>query len=283
MFGRTRYELSPHLDVEYRADLTWTRDNDRLTIVHIEVEIASYALDGAAISAEERVRIEQSWRNSSRTSTIHLSLRQPHGAGGARPAGDLHARRRARPGVVARLLTVGRLDRSEAEKTQTPAQRRRRAGRLATRLPSARSPLYIDVMSAPPLLSLTDIALGWGGKPLFTGVTCAVGRGDRLALVGRNGSGKSTLLKVLAGLIDADSGERFTQPGAKVVYLPQEPDLAGFATLGDYAAADLDPSERYKAEMAMEALEVRADVDPNAASGGEGRRAALARVLAAEA
>ncbi|MCI4663375.1 MAG: ATP-binding cassette domain-containing protein [Neomegalonema sp.] len=137
-------------------------------------------------------------------------------------------------------------------------------------------------MSAPPLLSLTEIALGWGGKPLFTSVTCAVGRGDRLALVGRNGSGKSTLLKVLAGLVEADSGERFLQPGAKVAYLPQEPDLSGFATLGDYAAADLDEAERYKAEMAMEALEVRASVDPAAASGGEGRRAALARVLAAE-
>ncbi|MEO1328475.1 MAG: ATP-binding cassette domain-containing protein [Pseudomonadota bacterium] len=135
-------------------------------------------------------------------------------------------------------------------------------------------------MAPPPLLSLTDVRLTWGGAPLFDGVTLAVGRGDRIALVGRNGSGKSTLLKILADRIAPDAGERFVQPGARIAALPQDPDLSGFATLGDYAAADLEEHERYQAEIEMEALEVRADADPASASGGERRRAALARTLA---
>ncbi|MEL6979643.1 MAG: ATP-binding cassette domain-containing protein [Pseudomonadota bacterium] len=138
-------------------------------------------------------------------------------------------------------------------------------------------------MAEPPLLTLSNIRLSWGGAPLFTGVDCAVGRGDRLALVGRNGSGKSTLLKILAGRVAADAGERFAQPGARIVYLEQDPDLSGFADLGAFAAADLEPAEHYKAEIAMEALELRPDTAPAAASGGERRRAALARALAGEA
>ncbi|MEO1291263.1 MAG: ATP-binding cassette domain-containing protein [Pseudomonadota bacterium] len=137
-------------------------------------------------------------------------------------------------------------------------------------------------MAEPPLLTLTDIALTWGGTPLFDGVTLAAGRGERTALVGRNGSGKSTLLKIIAGQVTPDRGERFVQPGARIAYLPQDPDLSAFATLGDYAAGDLEEHERYKAEMAMEGLEVREHLAPDNASGGERRRAALARLLAAE-
>lgn len=136
------------------------------------------------------------------------------------------------------------------------------------------------VASDPPLLSLTNVALSWGGDPLFTDVTAAIGRGDRIALVGRNGSGKSTLLKILAGAVAPDRGERFAQPGARVAYLPQDPDLSAFATLGDVAAADLPEEERYKAEIAMEDLGVNAAADPASASGGERRRAAIARLLA---
>ncbi|MEM8841618.1 MAG: ABC-F family ATP-binding cassette domain-containing protein [Pseudomonadota bacterium] len=138
-------------------------------------------------------------------------------------------------------------------------------------------------MSVPPILTLTDITLGWGGRPLFDGLTLAVIPGDRICVVGRNGSGKSTLMKLMAGLTEADSGERFVKPGASVSYLPQEPDFAGFPTLGAYAAADLDPAETWRAEMALDGLKQPGEVDPAAASGGERRRAALARVIAADA
>ena len=138
-------------------------------------------------------------------------------------------------------------------------------------------------MAAPPILTLSDVTLGWGGRPLFKGITLAIGTGERLCVVGRNGSGKSTLMKVMAGMTDIDGGERFVQPGRRVSYLPQDPDLSGFATLMDYAAADLGPEDRWKAESAMEGLKVSGASDPSTASGGERRRAALARLLSSEA
>ena len=136
-------------------------------------------------------------------------------------------------------------------------------------------------MARPPILSLRDISLTFGGDPLFSGVDLAAGEGDRLCLVGRNGSGKSTLLKLAAGQVGFDAGERFIQPGKHVAYLPQDPDLSDFATLLDYAAADV-PDEEYKAEMALEGLRLDGSLDTATASGGEKRRAALARLLAAE-
>ena len=138
-------------------------------------------------------------------------------------------------------------------------------------------------MAAPPLLTLTDITLGFVGLLLFAGITLAIGPGERLCVVGRNGSGKSTLMKIAAGLVEPDQGERFIQPGRSVAYLPQDPDPTGFATLGDYAAVDLAPEDRWRAEAAMDGLKVSAAIDPATASGGERRRAALARLLAAEA
>ena len=134
---------------------------------------------------------------------------------------------------------------------------------------------------APPLLFLSDIHLTLGTAPLLRGADIAVSPGDRLCLVGRNGSGKSTLLKVAAGLIQADSGQRFVQPGATVRYLPQEPDLAGFESTLAYAEAGLGPGDDpYRARSLLEALGLRGDEHPSRLSGGEARRAALARVLA---
>ena len=138
-------------------------------------------------------------------------------------------------------------------------------------------------MNTPPILTLSDIALGFGGKPLFQGVALSILPGERLCVVGRNGSGKSTLLKIAAGLVEPDDGERFVQPGRKVAYLPQDPDLSGFANLGAYAAAELGEAEIWRAEAALDGLKVSPDLDPATASGGERRRAALARLIAAEA
>ena len=135
-------------------------------------------------------------------------------------------------------------------------------------------------MARAPLLQLSDIALGYGGAPVFADLSLVVQPGDRVALVGRNGSGKSTLMKVMAGLVEADAGQRTLSPGTAVGYMEQEPDLAGFATLGDYAASGLDPSEAWRVEAAAEGLHLPLDADPARASGGERRRAALAKLLA---
>jgi len=134
---------------------------------------------------------------------------------------------------------------------------------------------------APPILFLSDITLTLGTAPLLRGAEIAVSPGDRLCLVGRNGSGKSTLLKVAAGLIAADSGTRFVQPGATVRYLPQEPDMAGFDTTLAYVEAGMGPGDDlHRARTLLEELGLTGEEEPQRLSGGEARRAALARVLA---
>jgi ATP-binding cassette subfamily F protein uup len=134
---------------------------------------------------------------------------------------------------------------------------------------------------APPLIQLSNIALTFGGTPLLEGVDLAVSAGERVCLVGRNGSGKSTLLRIAASEIDPDRGERFVQPGASIRYVPQEPDLSGYATTLSYVEAGLGPADDpHQARYLLEQLGLNGDEDPAHLSGGEVRRAALARALA---
>jgi ATP-binding cassette subfamily F protein uup len=134
---------------------------------------------------------------------------------------------------------------------------------------------------APPLLALQDISLTFGATPLLRGADLAVGEGDRLALVGRNGAGKSTLLRIAAGLVEPDGGARFLQPGATLRYLPQGADLAGFETVRAYAEAGLGPGDDpHRVTWLLGELGLTGEERTSALSGGEARRAALARVLA---
>ncbi|KZY34316.1 elongation factor 3 [Roseovarius sp. HI0049] len=135
-------------------------------------------------------------------------------------------------------------------------------------------------MAKAPLLQLSDISLTFGGEPLFRDVSLTVQQGDRVALVGRNGSGKSTLMKIMAGLVEPDTGARSVPPGMSVGYMEQHPDISGFATLGDFAASELDAGEEYRVEMVAEGLKFDPGLSPQTASGGERRRAALAKLLA---
>jgi ATP-binding cassette subfamily F protein uup len=136
-------------------------------------------------------------------------------------------------------------------------------------------------MAVPPLLLLTDIRVTLGSVPLLNGASIGVAAGERLCLVGRNGSGKSTLLKIAAGDITFDGGTRFLQPGTTMRYLPQEPDLSGHATTLDYVEAGLGPNDDpYRARYLLEQLGLTGAERPANLSGGEARRAALARTLA---
>jgi ATP-binding cassette subfamily F protein uup len=136
---------------------------------------------------------------------------------------------------------------------------------------------------APPLLLLQDVRLTIGAHPLLAGAEIGVSAGERLCLVGRNGSGKSTLMKIAAGLVEAESGVRFLQPGATLRYLPQEPDLTGFKTALAYVEAGLGPADDlYRARYLLEQLGMTGEERPETLSGGEIRRCALARVMAPE-
>src|SRR4051795_11673708 len=133
----------------------------------------------------------------------------------------------------------------------------------------------------PPLIQLKDIALTFGGTPLLSGVELSVSEGERVCLIGRNGSGKSTLLKIAAGIVEPDGGSRFVQPGSTIRYLPQEPDFGAHKTTLAYVEAGLGPGDdHYQARYLLEQLGLTGDEDPAHISGGEARRAALARVLA---
>jgi len=132
------------------------------------------------------------------------------------------------------------------------------------------------------LVRLSNIYLTFGRTSLLSGADLSVRAGDRIGLVGRNGSGKSTLLRVAAGTVAPDQGERFVHPGARVSYLPQEADLSGFETVAAYVQSGLAEGEgAYLAQAALEKLGLTGHETPAALSGGEARRAAIARALAA--
>ncbi|MBY5932379.1 ATP-binding cassette domain-containing protein [Tateyamaria omphalii] len=135
-------------------------------------------------------------------------------------------------------------------------------------------------MARVPLLQLSDISLTFGGDPVFDNLSLVVQPGDRVALVGRNGSGKSTLMKVMGGLVEPDRGEVVPGPGVSVGYMEQDPDMTGFSTLGDFAIHGLEASDLYKVERAGEGLKFDPARPVETASGGERRRAALARLMA---
>jgi len=136
---------------------------------------------------------------------------------------------------------------------------------------------------APPLLTLDDIHLTFGSTPLLEGAGLQVGSRARMCLVGRNGSGKSTLLKIAAGLVEADSGTRFVKPGVTWRYLPQEPDLSAYENSQAYIEDGLiGADDGFHIPYLLDALGLTGYEDPKVMSGGELRRAALARTLAPE-
>ncbi|MDJ0920153.1 MAG: ATP-binding cassette domain-containing protein [Henriciella sp.] len=135
-------------------------------------------------------------------------------------------------------------------------------------------------MAQLPIVSMTDVRLSFGGKPLFEGVTFTLAKGERAALVGRNGAGKSTLMQLLTDRHAPDSGELWINPGTEIVAVEQEPDLSTFATVLDFAAMGLE--QVWTAEAELGHFGVDPSADPNTLSGGQKRRAALARAFAHE-
>ena len=144
-------------------------------------------------------------------------------------------------------------------------------------------------MAQPPIFSFEGLALQQGGRWLFGGPTPTTGAapidlhvmpGDRLALIGRNGAGKTTLLRLIADRIDADRGQRRIKPGTRIVFLEQDPDFSGAATLMDFALGGEDAPAAHEVEAIAGQLGIDMSREAATASGGERRRAAIARALA---
>lgn len=136
-----------------------------------------------------------------------------------------------------------------------------------------------------PIYTIRGAKLSFGLNPLFTDVDLYINRGDKICLVGRNGCGKSTLLKVIAQEIEPDEAEFFIQPGVRIGYMPQEPDFTGFKTLREVVEAGLPKNEQnqtYRADKLIEYFAINENQNPEQSSGGERRKAALARSLIGE-
>ena len=136
-------------------------------------------------------------------------------------------------------------------------------------------------MSAP-VLSFEGLGLVQGAGWLFRQLDIHIGQRDRLALIGRNGAGKTTLLKLIAGAVEADEGRRTIVPGTRVILLEQEPAMAGHATLRDFALAGPDAPAPHEVDAIADQIGIDLSRDAATASGGERRRAAIARALAQE-
>ena len=137
-------------------------------------------------------------------------------------------------------------------------------------------------MAEAPIYALKNVKLSFGAHQLFSDVNLYINRGDKISLVGRNGCGKSTLLKIIAKETAPDVGEIFVQPGCKIGYMPQEPDLSGFKSLKEVITESLSAEAFYKADILIDLFHIAATQDPATASGGERRKASLAKALVNE-
>ena len=140
-------------------------------------------------------------------------------------------------------------------------------------------------MAEPPIMTIKGVKLSFGLNHLFREVDLNISRGDKICLVGRNGSGKSTLLKIIAQTIEPDDGEIFLQPGIKISYMPQEPDFSDAKTLRDIILSGLSKSDKnldYKADILIKELGILEGQKPEESSGGELRKAFLAKALIGE-
>lgn len=142
------------------------------------------------------------------------------------------------------------------------------------------------MINTVPIYTQKDISLTFGVKPLFTSVNLNICKGDKVCLVGRNGSGKSTLLKIISGQIEPDCGEIFIQPGIKISYMEQNADFSKYDKLRDVILSGLSKdnlsTDEYKADMLIAKFDINAQMSTKTASGGELKKAALAKALISE-
>ncbi len=142
-------------------------------------------------------------------------------------------------------------------------------------------------MAGRVLLSVQEALVSFGGAPLFEDLTFHILEGDKTCLVGKNGAGKSTLMNIIRGLKDIDNGERWILAGTTIGYLQQDVPVKVGQTVRDFILEDLseenkEEAQSYRMEMVAEPLQISLDDKMDELSGGQKRRAALARALVEE-
>ena len=140
---------------------------------------------------------------------------------------------------------------------------------------------------ASPILSLNNVSVAFGKKELFDMVSLQVYEQDKICLVGKNGEGKSTLLKLMCGEMQQDKGDLWFMPNLKISYLPQQTKYGKHQTIFDYVLEGLAPEDRteskfYLVDMVLHPLELERDQFMDNLSGGQLRRASIAKALIEE-
>lgn len=132
------------------------------------------------------------------------------------------------------------------------------------------------------IINIEHIDKIFGDKVIFHDASLGIQQGDKIGIIGINGTGKSTLLKIIAGEEEPDTGEVIYQNGLKILYLPQNPEFPGEGTLESYALKG-DPQTDWQVQSYLNILGLTdLDIPLSALSGGQKRKAAMARTLSQE-
>ena len=141
-------------------------------------------------------------------------------------------------------------------------------------------------MPPPLLLSVKDAMVRYSEVPVFENLSFNIHEGSRIALVGKNGAGKSTLMNIITGVQDLDDGERWEEIGVTIGYLRQDIIPQENQSVFDYIFSEIKDEEKdlhiYKVDMIAEALHLDTQTQMTLLSGGQLRRAGLARALVEE-
>jgi len=141
-------------------------------------------------------------------------------------------------------------------------------------------------MSSQLIFSIKDAMVRYKEIPVFENLSLNIHQGSRVALIGKNGAGKSTIMNIISGFKSLDEGERWEEPGTTIGYLGQEFDYKEKETVFEFIFSNISGEERelhqYKVDIIAEALELDVKKTMRMLSGGQLRRAGIARALVEE-
>ena len=140
-----------------------------------------------------------------------------------------------------------------------------------------------------PLVTISDLSIGFRGPPLLDEVTCTLNASERIGLLGRNGAGKTTLLKMIAGKVEPDGGRIVIESGRRIAFLqqdvPQDIDLS-IREVTSQGLTDLqkshDMNQADPVDRMLSIMDLQGDTRFGTLSSGMKRRVLLAQALVSE-